>query len=219
MDRHKDWAVIVCLVGGGQEIHTGESGIGAWLDAVRDKYPHWHTYISPELHDSEYAAGKSIERLGSHAHVETQYALHLAVSMRSFRAQKVSGFVKAALDADEDKARELLTEVLKTYSVVLTRDRTLAKKWVREQARGNERYGLVASSQAQRLKAYCIDVRVDVDPVKYFRRSRRHPLVVLPRGCRDRIPDAGARARLDDDELGCRPAPDQWSLVVSQFPR
>lgn len=172
MDRHKDWAVIVCLVGGGQEIHTGEAGIGAWLDAVRDTYPHWHTYISPELHDAEYAAGKAIERLGTNAHVETRYALHLAVSMRSFRAEKVSGFVKATLDADEDKARELLTEVLRTYSVVLTRDRTVAKKWVRDQARGSERYGLVASSQAQRLKAYCIDVRVDVDPVKYFLADR-----------------------------------------------
>jgi len=172
MDRHQDWAVVVCLVGGGQEIHTGEAGIGAWLDAVRDKYPHWHTYISPELHDSEYAAGKAIERLGAHAHVETQYALHLAVSMRSFRAEKVSGFVKAALDADEDRARELLSEVLKTYAVVLTRDRTVAKKWVRSQSRGSERYGLVASSQAQRLKAYCIDVRVDVDPVKYFLADR-----------------------------------------------
>ena len=172
MDRHKDWAVVVCLVGGGQEIHTGEAGIGAWLDAVREKYPHWHAYISPELHDSEYAAGKAIERLGANAHVETQYALHLAVSMRSFRAEKVSGFVKAALDADEDKARELLAQVLRTYSVVLTRDRTIAKKWVRDQARGSERYGLVASSQAQRLKAYCIDVRVDVDPVKYFLADR-----------------------------------------------
>lgn len=168
MDRHRDWAVVVCLVGGGQEIHTGEAGIGAWLDAVRARYPHWHTYISPELHDSEYAAGQSIARLGSRAHVETQYALHLAVSMRSFRAEQVSGFVKAALDADEDRARDLLGSVLPRYPIVLTRDRTVANTWVRNQARGSERYGLLASSQAQRLKAYCIDVRVNVDPVKYF---------------------------------------------------
>lgn len=172
MDRHQDWAVVVCLVGGGQEIHTGEAGIDAWLNAIRDKFPHWHTYISPELHDSEYAAGRAIEHLGARAHVETQYALHLAVSMRSFRAENVSAFVKATLDAEEDKARELLAQVLRTYSVVLTRDRTIAKQWVRAQARGSERYGLVASSQAQRLKAYCIDVRVDVDPVKYFLADR-----------------------------------------------
>jgi len=168
MDRHRDWAVVVCLVGGGQEIHTGESGIGAWLDAVRERFPHWHTYISPELHDSEYAAGQAIARLGTRAHLETQYALHLAVSMRSFRAEQVSGLVKAVLDSDEDRARELLTGVLRRFPMVLTRDRTVGKQWVKSQARGSERFGLLASSQAQRLKAYCIDVRVNVDPVKYF---------------------------------------------------
>lgn len=168
MDRHRDWAVVVCLVGGGQEIHTGESGIGAWLDAVRERFAHWHTYISPELHDSEYAAGQAISRLGTRAHVETQYALHLAVSMRSFRAEQVSGLVKAVLDTDEDRAREILGNVLRRYPIALTRDRTVGKQWVRKQARGNERLGLLASSQAQRLKAYCIDVRVNVDPVKYF---------------------------------------------------
>lgn len=168
MDRHPDWAVVVCLVGGGQEIHTGESGIGAWLDAVRERFPHWHTYLSPELHDSEYAAGQAIERLGSRAMVETQYALHLAVSMRSFRAEHVSGMVKALLDTDEDRAREILADVQRRFPIVLTRDRTVGKQWVKQQARGNERFGLLASSQAQRLKAYCIDVRVNVDPVKYF---------------------------------------------------
>jgi hypothetical protein len=42
MDRHKDWAVIICLVGGGQEINTGEAGIEAWLDAVNASFPDWH---------------------------------------------------------------------------------------------------------------------------------------------------------------------------------
>lgn len=168
MDRHEDWAVVVCLVGGGQEIHTGEAGIGAWLDAVRERFPHWHAHISPELHDSEYAAGRAIERLGQVVNVVTRPALHLAVSMRSFRAEQVSGFVKALLDSDVDRARALLAEVTPRYPIVLTRDRAKAKRWVRDQARGTERFGLVASSQAQRLKAYCIDVRVNVDPVKYF---------------------------------------------------
>ena len=172
MDRHRDWAVVVCLVGGGQEIHTGEAGIGAWLDGVREKFPHWHAYISPELHDSEYAAGQSIERLGARSLVETKPPLHLSVSMRSFRSDQVSSFVKAILDSDEDKAREVLQSVLRRYSIVMTRNRSRAKKWVRDQARGTERYGLVASSQAQRLKAYCVDVRVDVDPVKYFLAGR-----------------------------------------------
>lgn len=168
MDRHRDWAAVVCLVGGGQEINTGEAGIETWLDAVREHFPHWHTYLSPELHDNEYAAGQAIQRLGTRAHLEQHEALHLNVSMRSFRAEQLSGFVKAALDSDIDRASSLLKDVLTRYPMVLTRDRSAAKQWIRSHARGSERYGLVASSQAQRLKAYCIDVRVDIDPVQYF---------------------------------------------------
>lgn len=172
MDRHQDWAVIVCLVGGGQEIHTGEAGIGAWLDAVREHFHHWRVYISPELHDTEYAAGRALEQLEGHALIEQRKELHLSVSMRSFRSEQVSGFVKAVLDSDIERARADLLQVLPRYPIVLTRERTKAKRWLRDQARGTERYGLVASSQAQRLKAYCIDVRVNVDPVKYFLADR-----------------------------------------------
>jgi hypothetical protein len=60
MDRHKDWAVIICLVGGGQEINIGEAGIDAWLEAVNTTFLHWHMYISSRLTDSEYAAGKAL---------------------------------------------------------------------------------------------------------------------------------------------------------------
>lgn len=172
MDRHEDWAVVVCLVGGGQEIHTGEAGIGAWLDAVRTQFPHWRTYISNELHDAEYAAGQALQQLHGHDHVHSSSSLHLSVSMRSFRSEQVSGFVKAMLDSDVPNAQRLLQEVLARYPIVLTRDRNKAKHWLKTHARGSERYGLVASSQAQRLKAYCIDVRVNVDQVKYFLADR-----------------------------------------------
>ncbi len=167
MDRHRDWAVVICLVGGGQEIHDGEAGIGAWLDAVRER-PHWHVHLSPDLRDSEYAAGRALERLKCHPQVATDTALHLETSMRSFRSNQVSQFVKALLDNDLDCARASLASLIARYPIVMTRDRALAKRWVRHQARGTERFGLVASSQALRLKAYCIDVRVNVDPVKYF---------------------------------------------------
>lgn len=172
MDRHPDWAVVVCLVGGGQEIHTGEAGIGAWLDAVREQFPHWNAYISPELHDAEYAAGGSLERVQVEQRVHSSPALHLSVSMRSFRSEQLSGFVKALLDSDVPTAQRLLGEVLERYPIALTRNRKTAKQWLKDQARGSERYGLLASSQAQRLKAYCIDVRVNVDPVKYFLADR-----------------------------------------------
>lgn len=168
MDRHQDWAVIVCLVGGGQEIHTGEAGIAAWLDAIREKFPHWRVYVSPDLTDSEYAAGHALDALASHRDVVRDQALHLAVSMRSFRSEKVSAFVKAVLDCDTMGARAMLEQFSARYPMALTRDLTRAKRWIREHARGSERFGLVASSQAQRLKPYAIDVRVDIDPVHWF---------------------------------------------------
>lgn len=168
MDRHADWAVIICLVGGGQEINTGEAGISTWLDAVREHFPSWRTYISPELCDGEYAAGHALEMLNGVAHVERVSALHLATSMRSFRSEKLSAFVKAALDVDVDNARRLLHEVTKRYPIALTRSLDLAKQWVRAHARGSERYGIVASSEAQRLKPHAVDVRVSIDPVVWF---------------------------------------------------
>ena len=57
LDRHQDWAVIVCLVGGGQEINTGEAGISEWIESLNRSFPDWHVYVSNRLTDSEYAAG------------------------------------------------------------------------------------------------------------------------------------------------------------------
>jgi hypothetical protein len=168
MDRHPDWAAIICLVGGGQEINTGEAGIDAWLDAVTVRFPHWHGYISPRLQDSEYAAGKAMETVGRWPNAHLDDSLHLAVSLRSFRAESVSAFVKALLDCEPQQARAALTQINGRYPVVLTRNLGLAKQWVRSHARGSERYGLVASSKAQRLKPHAIDIRVDVDPVHWF---------------------------------------------------
>jgi hypothetical protein len=166
MDRHADWAVVVCLVGGGQEIHTGEAGIAAWLDAIRERFRHWHVYVSPRLVESEYAASASIAALGRQVRYETD--LHLATSMRAFRAEQVSDFVKAVLDGEVLVARGLLTEFISRYPIALTRDLDVARRWIRRHARGSERYGLAASSQAMRLKPHAIDVRVSVDPVHYF---------------------------------------------------
>lgn len=168
MDRHNDWAAIVCLVGGGQEIHTGEAGISEWLDSVRQRFPHWHLYISSELGDREYAAGRALKMVEDVANSHLEDTLHLAVSMRSFRAENLSAFVKHMLDREVNEARSAL-EVLSTrYPIVVTRELDKAKHWIRRQARGTERYGLLASSKAMRLKPYSIDVRVETDPVKWF---------------------------------------------------
>lgn len=168
MNRHHDWAAIICLVGGGQEIHTGEAGIDAWLDAMTESCPDWHAYISSRLVDSEYAAGHALDPLRARPSAHFDDSLHLAVSMRSFRAEKVSEFVKALLDCEADHARDVLRSFIHRYPVALTRNLADAKQWVREKARGSERFGLVTSSNAQRLKPHAIDIRAEVNPVHWF---------------------------------------------------
>jgi len=168
LDRHPDWAVIVCLVGGGQEIHTGEAGIGEWIESLIRVFPHWHIYISSRLTDSEYAAGSALDRITSHPNVVLKEELHLSVSMRSFRAEHVSLLVKQMLDLLADQAREILQMVGERYPIVITRDLHKAKQWLKQQARGSERYGIVVSSQAQRLKPHAIDVRSPMDPIHWF---------------------------------------------------
>lgn len=168
LDRHPDWAVIVCLVGGGQEINTGEAGISEWIESLQRSFPHWQIYISSRLTDSEYGAGKILEVLKNRQDVYHQDELHLSISMRSFRAENVSLLVKQLLDLDLPEARRTLADLDARYPIVLTRDLAIAKKWLRDRARGTERYGIVVSSQAERLKPHAIDVKSPVDPVHWF---------------------------------------------------
>jgi hypothetical protein len=168
LDRHRDWAVIVCLVGGGQEINTGEAGITEWIESLNRSFPDWHIYVSSRLTDSEYGAQAVLNSLKSRPNVQRVDELHLAVSMRSFRAENVSYLVKQLLDLDIAGACRTLEEVKATYPIVLTRDLNKAKRWLRSRARGSERYGIVVSSQAERLKPHAIDVKTPVDPIHWF---------------------------------------------------
>lgn len=168
LDRHSDWAVIVCLVGGGQEINTGEAGISEWIEALNRSYPDWHIYISARLTDSEYGAGEILESVKSRSNIVYKDELHLAVSMRSFRAENVSLLVKQLLDLKTNEAHTTLANVESKYPIVLTRDLVKAKQWLMQHARGTERFGIVVSSQAQRLKPYAIDVKSPMDPIHWF---------------------------------------------------
>ena len=168
LDRHPDWSVVICLVGGGQEINTGEAGIGEWLRAIHEHYPEWEVHISPHLQDSEYGAGAALELLKERQNVHYNEDLHLAVSMRSFRAEHVSAFVKHLLDRHLESARAVLKQVELRYPIVVTRDLDKAKNWLRTKARGSERFGMVVSSQAQRLKPHAIDVKSPMDPIHWF---------------------------------------------------
>jgi len=168
MDRHPDWAVIVCLIGGGQEINTGEAGLKEWITALAEKYCHWEVHLSPNLGDVEYGYTEWANKLHRVQEVRFNQALHLSVSMRSFRAESLSKFVGAALSLDTQNARTWFQEISGRYPIRLTRSVDTARKWLREQARGSERYGLVVSSQAVRLKPHAIDVRCPLDPIHWF---------------------------------------------------
>lgn len=167
-DRHTDWAVIICLVGGGQEINTGEAGIGEWIESLNRHFPEWHIHISSHLHDSEYGAGNVLDQISSRLNVTYNDYLHLSVSMRSFRAENVSLLVKQLLDQDTDAARDTLVSLKDRYPIVITRDLDKAKQWLKEKARGSERYGIIVSSQAERLKPHAIDVKTPMDPIHWF---------------------------------------------------
>jgi hypothetical protein len=168
LDRHQDWAVIICLVGGGQEINTGEAGISEWIESLNRSFPDWLIYISDMLTDNEYAAGHALEKLKTHKYVYTDPSLHLSVSLRSFRAEHLSLLIKNLLDLNMDEAIENYRQIKDRYPIVLTRDIQSAKNWLKQKARGTERYGMVVSSQAMRLKPYAIDVRSPMDPIHWF---------------------------------------------------
>jgi hypothetical protein len=168
LNRHDDWAVVICLVGGGQEINRGEAGIAGWLDAIHDSFSDWNVHVSPNLTDSEYAAGDALSHLTGVGTISKDPDLHLSVSMRSFRAENVSGFVKAVLDCEIALAKEQLTLLRDRFPIVITRDLVRAKDWIRSKARGSERFGLVASSGAERLRPHAVDVRIDINPIHWF---------------------------------------------------
>lgn len=168
LDRHPDWAVVVCLVGGGQEIHIGEAGISEWIDSLNRSFPDWDVHISSRLTDAEYGAGESLKKLSNRKDVFYNDSLHLSVSMRSFRAEDVSLLVKNILDRDVEMARDTLIRIQEKYPIILTRDVAKAKAWLKNKARGSERYGIMVSSQAERLKPHAIDVKSPMNPIHWF---------------------------------------------------
>lgn len=157
LDQREDWATIVCLVGGGQEINTGEAGISEWIKALNEQFSHWKVYISPKLTEAEYAEGRVNELLADNANVTFAEDLHLGVSLRSYRAEKLSAFVHALLTFDE-VAKDIYAEIKDRYPIVLTRDMEKAKKWLHEKVRGTERTGVLVTKEAARYKPLGIHI-------------------------------------------------------------
>jgi hypothetical protein len=171
MDRHPDWCTVVCLIGGGQEINTGEAGLSEWMAAIRDRFPHWQVHASAEIVQPDYDLNADARAFIDQAHVTLNDDLHLSVSMRSFRAETLSAFVAHVLNGEEELARAASAH-LSQYPLLVTRNLSAAKDWLKTTARGSERYGLVASSGAHRLRPEGIHVKAGIDPANWFLNDR-----------------------------------------------
>ena len=157
MDRHDDWCTIICLIGGGQEINTGEAGIEEWLNSLKNHFTDWNIHYSHLIsEDNNYLKTNDLKSwLKNNAKSETE--LHLAVSIRSFRSEKLSEFVHNLLDLKKQRATELFAEIKNDFPIVLTRDLQQAKTWLENKSKGNERTGILVSSGAKRLKPCGVD--------------------------------------------------------------
>lgn len=163
LDQREDWATIICLVGGGQEINTGEAGIAEWIEALNNKFKKWKVYISDKLTEPEYAEGQVTEKLKGNPNVNFSDKLHLAVSLRSFRAETLSNFIHSLLSFNANAA-DLYQEIkTKKYPILLTRDMDKARQWLREHARGNEHTGILVTKVAARFKPLAVNVLAQGD--------------------------------------------------------
>lgn len=167
LDRHRDWAVVICLIGGGQEINDGEAGLPEWFKALRERFNYWDVYVSNNLKD-EYLIDNTWKDLIKDLNLKYVPDLHLSVSLRSFRSPHVSGLIKALLDNDLIKSKKLYSSIKENYPIKLTRNLDTAKKWVKDKSKGSEKYGLLATSGGLRLKAEGIFVKNKVNVANWF---------------------------------------------------
>ncbi|MEP6846679.1 MAG: DNA/RNA helicase domain-containing protein, partial [Panacibacter sp.] len=170
MDRHEGWSVIIALVGGGQEINTGEGGIAEWGKAIRKKYKNWEIHISPQLlfGDSSTSGQTLFQSIPDNVIIHTNNDLHLSVSQRSFKASNLNAWVNALINNQSEEAFNLSDSISKTYPLFITRNIESAKEWLRQKKSGTKRIGLVASSGGLRLKPYGIHVREEIDEALWF---------------------------------------------------
>lgn len=170
MDRHKDWSVIVALIGGGQEINTGEAGLREWGNNIISKFPHWKVHISPALKIGNHSTGNLtlFEQQPQHVTVIENPDLHLDVAIRSYKAEELSKWVNLILTNQPDVAKTVLTNSLQEYPIVITRNLSKAKEWLSNKCAGTRRMGLVASSGARRLRPYGLDVKAELEEENWF---------------------------------------------------
>ncbi|MEN9549548.1 MAG: hypothetical protein RIR12_2139 [Bacteroidota bacterium] len=168
MDRHKDWCVIICLIGGGQEINTGEAGVAEWISSLKSCFSHWDIYYSNQLleldtylQNTELASWLSLKGVNVDG-------LHLSTSVRSFRSENVSHLVHKVIEGDYKSVHKIYSTVQNNFSILVTRNLNTAKLWLKNKSKGSERYGLIASSGGKRLRPTGIDVNNSIDAPNWF---------------------------------------------------
>lgn len=174
MDRHKDWCTIVCLIGGGQEINTGEAGLEEWIRPFENNFKDWDVYYSSKIiEDYNYIKDNNALTILRNKNAERKNELHLSVCLRSFRSAQLSSFIQEIINNDLQKAKSIYLEFIKiNYPIKITRDLNKAKDWLNKQARGAERIGIVASSGAIRLRPFGLNVKAKIDAPIWFLNDR-----------------------------------------------
>jgi len=159
-DRH-DWAVVIALVGGGQEINTGEAGLSEWGRTLRSRFPHWRVAVSPHaLAGGTSVSGNRLFEDDSHGSlkISPEPTLHLNVNIRSYRTDRLANWVEAILSGRQSEAAAQAEQLRKRFPVVVTRSLDTAREWLRKNTRGERRCGLVASSGAVRLRPHGLEL-------------------------------------------------------------
>ena len=168
MDRHQQWAVMICLVGLGQDIYDGEVGINEWFRCGIKEFTDWELFYSPAIFSQTEDKDIDVNLLQECSRCHQVEELHLKTSIRSFRADKQCQFVDYLLDNKPVETKKVYGEIKKKYPVFLTRDIKVAKEWARNKIRGSQRCGVLACSSAQRLKPDGIYVPTEIDVKNWF---------------------------------------------------
>lgn len=170
MNRHVDWCTIVCLIGGGQEINTGEAGLEEWIRPFSNKFQDWDIYYSSNIvEDENYIKDKEVLMILDDKKAIKKDELHLSVSLRSFRSAQLSSFIQEIISNNIESAKIINNQFIKKhYPIKITRDLDKARNWLKISAKGSERTGIVASSGGIRLRPFGLNVKAKIDAPIWF---------------------------------------------------
>lgn len=149
--RMDSWAMMIGLIGEGQEIHLGEeSGLKQWNEAIASMSEDWVVHC-PSKVASVFTAASSVNMSDQ---------LDLTTSLRSHLAEDVQLWIRQLLEGRITEAMQTATKIQEQgFDMYLTRRLDSAKKYLIERYMGQEdkRYGYLASSKAKNMSVYGIE--------------------------------------------------------------